>query len=406
MNIPILLFVYNRIDTTRKVLESIRYNHVHKLIIFQDGPKKDDDPNWEIVNELINQIDWCDKEIIVSKQNKGLVASILQGLNYSFQRYDAAIVIEDDCCLHKDFYRFVKAGLEKYSNDKSIYSITGYRWPIKIPDRYNNSIYVSYRISSWGWATWKDRWDDFSKDYGILARIKENPSKNCYLEWYGRDLERMLAGNLGRSENSWAVFWALSVIDKEGKTISPVKNLISHIGYGNNSGVHNTIRTVFDMDLYGGDYEFEFPDKITSAYELEEEFYDMIKKHFPLATEQNQYYRDALNKWIQLKGKQISLADILLKRGIHSSVIFGITSETELIINELGNRVPVKYILTSKGTEKMVNGITVTNTILFAKEDMVLIVIPGFIIDNVKVNWDLSDFGMVIGFKELLELGE
>lgn len=111
--------------------------------------------------------------IFVSEKNKGLVTSIVQGLNYSFQKYEASVVIEDDCYLHKDFYKFVKAGLEQYVGDRSVYSITGYRWPIKIPEGYTKSIYTSYRISSWGWGTWKDRWESFSEDYRVLARIKK-----------------------------------------------------------------------------------------------------------------------------------------------------------------------------------------------------------------------------------------
>lgn len=89
----------------------------------------------------------------------------------------------------------------------------------------------------------------------------------------------MLATNL-EDETSWAVFWALNAIENEGKSIAPVKNLVSHIGYGKNSGVHNVMRTVFDMDLYESDFNFEFPDKLTSKYELEGEFHDMIKNIF------------------------------------------------------------------------------------------------------------------------------
>ena len=37
-------------------------------------------------------------------------------------------------------------------------SICGYNNKIKIPKDYKADAYIYNRSSSWGWATWKDRW--------------------------------------------------------------------------------------------------------------------------------------------------------------------------------------------------------------------------------------------------------
>lgn len=73
MNIPVLLFVYNRVSATRKVLESLKNNNIDLLIVFQDGPKKNDDTDWKIVNELITKIDWCHMEFLLVKRTKDLL---------------------------------------------------------------------------------------------------------------------------------------------------------------------------------------------------------------------------------------------------------------------------------------------------------------------------------------------
>ena len=62
---------------------SLKNNTVlpEKLFIFQDGLKPDeDDCEWKKVNELIQKIDWCENEIIISDYNKGLAASIISGV--------------------------------------------------------------------------------------------------------------------------------------------------------------------------------------------------------------------------------------------------------------------------------------------------------------------------------------
>ena len=100
MKIATILFTYNRSWHTDKVLKALCQNYVlpEKLFIFQDGIKrKEHEKEWKKVNLLINNVDFCPVEIIVSKENKGLAKSILSGIKYVFQNYDSIIVLEDDC---------------------------------------------------------------------------------------------------------------------------------------------------------------------------------------------------------------------------------------------------------------------------------------------------------------------
>lgn len=97
MKIATLLFTYHRSYHTGEVLNALRKNTVlpQKLFVFQDGLKSnEDDREWKQVHKLINEIDWCDTEIIVSDMNRGLAVSIVSGINYVFKEYDAIIVLE------------------------------------------------------------------------------------------------------------------------------------------------------------------------------------------------------------------------------------------------------------------------------------------------------------------------
>lgn len=48
-------------------------------------------------------------------------------------------------------------------------------------------VYGCGRISSWGWGTWRDRWEQYSVDNNALKRLKEDKSRN--LAVWENDLE-------------------------------------------------------------------------------------------------------------------------------------------------------------------------------------------------------------------------
>ena len=73
MNTAILVFTYNRSIHTQKVLDALKRNKItsEKLFIFQDGLKQESDKiEWLKVNAIIQKVNWCDVEIVVSDNNK------------------------------------------------------------------------------------------------------------------------------------------------------------------------------------------------------------------------------------------------------------------------------------------------------------------------------------------------
>lgn len=265
MKTATLLFTYNRSGHTEQVLTSLKNNSVlpQKLIIFQDGMKADqkDFKEWKKVNTIIHNVDWCDKEIITSETNKGLAKSIVYGINFAFSRYDTVIVLEDDCVAAPDFIKFMEQCFLKYENDKSIYCVSGYSWPVPVQkDSYD--IYGCGRISSWGWGTWKDRWKSYCIDHGIVKRLEQDQMKSLSLSTWGNDCKEMLIGNVEGRNDSWAVYWALNVMENGGICINPYRSLIKNIGL-DGTGVHCGITDRFQTEIFAeGKTVFELPDKV------------------------------------------------------------------------------------------------------------------------------------------------
>lgn len=278
MKIATLLFTYNRRRHTEIVLRKLRQNinHPEKLFIFQDGLRESEDAEeWNKVNQFIKRVDWCDTEIIVSEYNKGLAASIVAGITYVFKEYDAIIVLEDDCIPAPSFINFMRQCFEKYQHDKRVYSVSGYAYPISLA-KQTYDIYGCGRISSWGWGTWRDRWEYYKKDYELVRKMKQEKTASRNLAIWGTGLEDMLVGNIRGICDTWAAFWALNVIAKGGVCVNPYKSLIRNIGF-DGSGVHCSVTDRYDVELDETEkVTFNLPNEICISDEVTEAFVPLL----------------------------------------------------------------------------------------------------------------------------------
>lgn len=253
MNIATVLFVYNRPMHTERVLNAIRDNTEipTKLYIFQDGIKPNEsESEWNDVGRLIRNIQFTSIEIVIDTKNKGLAESIICGLDRVFEDYDAVIVLEDDCIPHREFFAYMRQCLEMYGEYEKIWQVTGYTWPLNLKSK--EDVFFSGRMSSWGWGTWKDVWQKYCRDNDVINRINEDQNKSRSLQIWGSDLSSMLDDCILGRVDSWAVYFALLMIENSGLCVMPYKNLITNIGFdgsGTNCGnnlQNNNVSTNID----------------------------------------------------------------------------------------------------------------------------------------------------------------
>lgn len=154
--IGLALFVYKRPKETKQVIDSIERNHFEKIYVFQDGLKDEADrENWESVSELVKKISFAETEIHISKKNKGLANSIIDGMNYVFERHEMAIALEDDIVLSYAYKDLAETLFEKYGENKKVMAICGGGVGTVIPEGYEYDIYFNYRMSSVAFGTWR-----------------------------------------------------------------------------------------------------------------------------------------------------------------------------------------------------------------------------------------------------------
>jgi hypothetical protein len=249
---PIALFVYNRPDHTYKTLESLIANIGFRnslLYIFCDGAKSEKDrESVQKTRVLVHSYDLKNVTVIENEYNKGLVKSIVDGVNHVLENHDRIIVLEDDCVPAPDFLHLMNFCLDKYESNEVIMNVSGYSPPIKIPEDYPYDIYFSYRFSSWGWGTWRRSWRDYSNSPDILKIIDGSDSIKKKIDRAGLDLYPMLRRQVKGKLNSWAVFWAITIIMKDGLSINPVQSRIMNVGH-DGSGTHCSPNARYDVQV-------------------------------------------------------------------------------------------------------------------------------------------------------------
>lgn len=250
---PIVLFVYNRPDHTKRTVESLIKNSLadkSKLYIYSDGPKNENDSQKvQNVRNYVQSIHGFEKiEIVEREKNFGLAQSVITGVTQVLDLNDKIIVLEDDIVTTPSFLAFMNQALEFYQSNKSIFSVSGYPYSIKIPESYRKDVFISYRTSSWGWGTWKDRWEKVDwevKDFDSFVRDK-NAQK--LFNRAGDDLTPMLKAQMWGKIDSWAVRWSYAHFKQNAYCLLPVRPFCKNIGT-DKSGTHSSSSQKFDVEL-------------------------------------------------------------------------------------------------------------------------------------------------------------
>jgi GT2 family glycosyltransferase len=189
---PIVLFVYNRSEHTRKTLEALRLNDLASesiLYIYADGAKKNaSKTQLEAVaasrKVIKEQLRCGDVVLIESQENKGLASSIVKGVTEIVTKYSKIIVLEDDIITSTQFLTYLNEALNYYESDNRVMHISAYLPPIK---KIRQKFFFYNQTSFWGWATWDRAWINYESNPIVLHkkitssnRIKEFNVNNSY----------------------------------------------------------------------------------------------------------------------------------------------------------------------------------------------------------------------------------
>ncbi|OGU33279.1 MAG: sugar transferase, partial [Ignavibacteria bacterium GWB2_35_6b] len=199
--------------------------------------------------------------IIERENNLGLANSVINGVTKIFNNYEKAIVLEDDLLFSKNFLLFMNGALNEFENVENVFSISGYNFPIDIHKDYKHQIYLSPRASSWGWATWRDRWLKTDWNVSDFNSFIKNENEIKEFNNGGNDLTKMLKNQVEGKIDSWAIRWSYAHFKNNAFCVYPVKSKVQNIGT-DSSGLHSITTNKFYADLDSSSEACEINTKI------------------------------------------------------------------------------------------------------------------------------------------------
>ena len=264
---PIIIFAFNRLEPLKATVTSVLQNSEASesdLYIFVDGARPNKEGEAEKVKAVQDYVKtisgFKNVNLFFSETNRGLGPSIIAGVTEVINKYGSAIVLEDDLILSKNCLAFMNQGLDKYEHDKKVFSICGYSNKVKIPKRYEYDSYFCVRSSSWGWATWADRWN--SVDWELKDWDNYQSLKSVFNKWGGSDCFGMLKGWKEGKNKSWAIRFCFAQFLHDKLSLFPIISKINNNGFdGDGTNCKKYSRFKFDFDN-SESKEFKFPCKV------------------------------------------------------------------------------------------------------------------------------------------------
>lgn len=247
METPVLLLVYNRLDTLQRVWEVLRTVKPRYLFISADGPRPtpEERERTQAVRDFVrSQIDWrCDAAFNFFPDNQGCKMGVAGGISWFFSQVERGIILEDDVVPHPSFFRFASTMLEKYDTEPRVGGIGGLQlfpgW------RYFSGAWDFIRLPLiWGWATWRRIWQHYSPTLSDWPRLKAQhfPDTRFHDPAYGRYMRRFM-DIVHAGGDTWDVQLAILFLRENWLFVIPAVNLVRNIGHGHPLAYHTTKRS-------------------------------------------------------------------------------------------------------------------------------------------------------------------
>ena len=236
-NVPIVFFIFKRLETTVQILDVIHKIKPSKLYVIADGPRfVNEDAKCQSVRVFVeNKIDWnCDLVKVYSDINLGCAKRIQSGLDYVFENEEMAIILEDDTLPDPSFFNFCEELLIRYKDDPRVAHISGCNLYTSAVN-FNESYCFSSIVNIWGWATWKRAWVNYELEMPSWNLVDKSKflANWCTTKSHARGVRKMFDLHCNNKDPwTWDAQWVYNCWRSNGLSIIPSRNLVSNIGIG------------------------------------------------------------------------------------------------------------------------------------------------------------------------------
>lgn len=230
-----LIVAFIRPTLLQKLIQQL-YAHNYSIHVFVDKYVGNDSLKLQL-NEHCRQIALSNSFVHhrhISQEKLGCYNSNFSAITWFLNNTGCGLILEDDIFPSDELLELLPELLLKYEKYSQIASISSMNLvPDKFLTYHNSRFRLSVFSSSWGWATWADKWNSFAHDATRfnpgqdLDSWQESVLAVMPLQFWQSQLERLISLEL----DSWAFRWELTNLAMRRFSIVPNRNLSMNLGF-------------------------------------------------------------------------------------------------------------------------------------------------------------------------------
>ena len=228
---PVLVTAYNRPEHLRACLAALASAGAVNVLLSIDGPAPGQEERVQRTRAVAEAglAAFPDAELRVESRHHGCAGGVTGAIDWAFERTAALIVVEDDIVVSGEFVQFASLLLARLGADARIGSIGGMSLvPPAHLARPDAPARTSVLPTSWGWATWADRWQAFRTAPRSPLRIPAPLDTWAGRRYWAGTLRDVDAGRL----DSWAYPWLWAHWQHGWQAVLPCAPLVLNRGFG------------------------------------------------------------------------------------------------------------------------------------------------------------------------------
>jgi hypothetical protein len=236
--ISVLFIIFNRPEVAITSFESIRRYRPTRLYIAADGARSDKKGEDVLCkktrNNILSKIDWeCDVRTLFRDENVGCGKAVYQAISWMFETEEYGFIIEDDCVVSDDYFKFCEEILSLYKDDERIAQVNCFEHQFA-KQHANTYHFCTYPIIT-AWATWERAWRNMDFEMKNWPKIRWRVFKRFtfieaiihFLIWEKQYWELKHCSNI----RAWDFQWSIYVFMQHKLCVTSHVNLVKNIGF-------------------------------------------------------------------------------------------------------------------------------------------------------------------------------
>jgi hypothetical protein len=240
----VLIIAYRRNQNVIELIETLMLSGVSRIYVAIDGSLIPNNlsPDHSLNSQLrvFQDRNPIQLKIWQRDSNLGPAVSVITAIEWFFSHEESGVILEDDLKLTSDSMMFFSKALSTFANQKSVGLISGSNfWGVL--GTHNSLPFSSYPLT-WGWATWRDRWElmrtpffcNYTFNLGSLSRLEQS--------FWRTGIENCM----DRKLDAWDIPFAANFKSLNLQAVIPHRNLVTNIGFDVYAG--NTFENVWPLN--------------------------------------------------------------------------------------------------------------------------------------------------------------